>query len=367
MPYSSPAGSEVSQAFSPQAEEFKPELPFLPYREFRLPPRSHAELVKDASPDIDSSKYESERIEAKQQYSEPIYEESPFTVKETFQADEQRETISRRVAASMEALHHRPVPLPAERPSWLLWCILVVTFSVIAYHIHDYKVQSSAIGYCDTGTRTSQVVENLKARRLFVRECNRQNQTTLRPNTPAGGQNLTVCPLPPLLPIPEPESCTPCPEHATCSQYSISCDTGYLLHPNPLVFFMPTPPSASNVSFATASSLPELAWGLLSDSLNGLPGFGSIALPPRCLEDPNRRRLIGVLGRNIENALGKEHGKRVCAGGKVIQEHVKESDGGEAKKWGVELSELKILMRKKTFVRLYSSFRRSKLTCHHHR
>jgi len=103
----------------------------------------------------------------------------------------------------------------------------------------------------------------------------------------------------------------------------------------------------------------------LSDSLNGLPGFGSIALPPRCLEDPNRRRLIGVLGRNIENTLGKEHGKRVCAGGKAIQEHVKESDGGEAKKWGVELSELKILMRKKTFVRLYSSFRRSKLTCHH--
>ena len=323
--------------------------------------------MKDASPDIDSSKYESERIEAKQQYSEPIYEESPFTVKETSQADKQREAISRRVAASMEALHHRPVPLPAERPSWFLWCILVVTFSVIAYHAHDYKVQSSAIGYCDTGTRTSQVVEHLKARRLFVRECNRQNQTTLRPNTSAGGQNLTVCPLPPLLPIPEPESCTPCPEHATCSQYSIYCDTGYLLHPNPLVFFMPTPPSASNVSFATASSLPELVWGLLYDSLNGLPGFGSVALPPRCLEDPNRRRLIGVLGRNIENTLGKEYGRRVCAGGKVIQERVKESDGGEAKKWGVELSELKRLMRKKTFVRLDSSFRRSKLTCHYHR
>lgn len=367
MPYYSPTRSEVSQAFSPHAEEFKPELPLLPYREFRLPPRSLAELVKDASPDIDSSKYESERIEAKQQYSEPIYEESPFTVKETSQADKQREAISRRVAASMEALHHRPVPLPAERPSWFLWCILVVTFSVIAYHAHDYKVQSSAIGYCDTGTRTSQVVENLKARRLFVRECNRQNQTTLRPNTSAGGQNLTVCPLPPLLPIPEPESCTPCPEHATCSQYSIYCDTGYLLHPNPLVFFMPTPPSASNVSFATASSLPELVWGLLYDSLNGLPGFGSVALPPRCLEDPNRRRLIGVLGRNIENTLGKEYGRRVCAGGKVIQERVKESDGGEAKKWGVELSELKRLMRKKTFVRLDSSFRRSKLTCHYHR
>jgi len=127
---------------------------------------------------------------------------------------------------------------------------------------------------------------------------------------------------------------------------------------------MPTPPSVSNVSFATASSLSELTWGVLSDSLNGLPGFGSIALPPRCLEDPNRRRLIGALGRQIDTTLGKEHGGRVCAGGKGIQEHIKESDGGEAKKWGVELSELKETMRKKTSVRLYSSVQSSKLMCH---
>ena len=323
------------------------------------------EPVKDASPeDIGSSEREAERVKKMQQYGGPIYEESPFTVKEMSQADEQREAISRRVTASMEALNRHPMSLPAEQPSWLVRCIFVATFLVVAHYVHDYKVQSSAIGYCDTGTRTSQVLENLKARHLLVKECNRQNQTTLPPSTPVGGQDLVVCPLPPLLPIPQPESCTSCPEHATCSQFSVLCDTGYLLHPNPLVFFMPTPPSVSNVSFATASSLSELTWGVLSDSLNGLPGFGSIALPPRCLEDPNRRRLIGALGRQIDTTLGKEHGGRVCAGGKGIQEHIKESDGGEAKKWGVELSELKETMRKKTSVRLYSSIQSSKLMCH---
>lgn len=360
---------EISQANPPissQAAEFKPELPFLPHRDFHLPPRSPlVEPVKDASPeDIGSSERETERVKKMQQYSEPIYEESPFTVKETSQADEQREAISRRVTASMEALDRHPMSLPAEQPSWLVRCIFVATFLVVAHYVHDYKVQSSAIGYCDTGTRTSQVLENLKARHLLVKECNRQNQTTLPPSTPVGGQGLVVCPLPPLLPIPQPESCTSCPEHATCSQFSVLCDTGYLLHPNPLVFFMPTPPSVSNVSFATASSLSELTWGVLSDSLNGLPGFGSIALPPRCLEDPNRRRLIGALGRQIDTTLGKEHGGRVCAGGKGIQEHIKESDGGEAKQWGVELSELKETMRKKTSVRLYSSVQSSKLMCH---
>jgi hypothetical protein len=59
---------------------------------------------------------------------------------------------------------------------------------------------------------------------------------------------------------------------------------------------------------------------------------------------------IGKLGRSIEGFLGKERGRRVCVGGKAIQ-HVNDSDGGEAKKWGVELSKLKETMRKRTPVR----------------
>ncbi|KAF5358207.1 hypothetical protein D9756_001605 [Leucocoprinus leucothites] len=345
-PPSSPIQPKTSRprpSFSPQAAEFKPELPFLPTRGFHFSPRSPlVEPVKEASPEYTGSLEQGpDDDEETQQLTEPIQEELPsvdLEVEEVSRADEQREAISRRIAESVEALKHHPPPLPAEKPSWLIRFILASIFSVVAYHVRDYKIQSAAIGYCDAGTRTSRVVEEVKARHLLVRECNRENRTTLHSLDDAtGGQDLTACPLPPLLPIPQAESC-------------------YLLYPNSLVFFLPTPPTVANMSLTSASSPSELVWGTLSDSLNGLPGLGSIALPPRCLEDPNRKRLIGALGRDIEVRLGRERGRRICAGGKGLREHIKDSDGGEAKKWGVELSRLKETMRKRTSVKLLPAF-----------
>jgi hypothetical protein len=322
--------------------------------DFRFPPRFPlAEPVKEASQeDMDPFKQEAEEA---QQLVEPTQKRTPSVdaeAEERPQADEQREAISRRVAECVEAVRHHPAPLPAEQPSWLWRLIFIAIFSIIAYHVHGYKVQSAAIGFCDVGTRTSRAVEEAKARYLLLEECNRENRTTLHsPSAVTDWQDSTACPLPPLLPIPQPKYCTPCPDHASCSQFSVTCDTGYLLHPNPLVFFLPTPPSASNTSLATANTPSDFVWGVLSDTFNGLPGFGSVALPPRCLEDPNRKKTISVLGRAIEARLGKERGRRVCAGGKGAQEHVKDSDGGEAKKWGVEISKLKETMRKGTPVR----------------
>lgn len=311
--------------------------------------------MKEASQeDAGSLKQEVEEIGGTQQHVESIRDRTPTIdpeAEEKPQATEQREAVSRRVAQSVEALKLHPAPLPTERPSWLLRSLLAGIFSIIAYHIHDYKVHSATIGYCDSGTRTSRVVEEVKTLHILVKDCNHENRTTLHPPNAIDGQDLTPCPLPPLLPIPQPESCTPCPDHASCSHFGVTCDTGYLLHPNPLVFFLSTPPSISNMSLATATSLSEFVWGALSDTLNGLPGLGSVALPPRCLEDPNRKRLIGALGRDIEVRLGKERGRRVCAGGKGVQEDVTDTDGGDAKKWGVEISKLKDTMRKKTSVR----------------
>ncbi|KAJ3573973.1 hypothetical protein NP233_g2098 [Leucocoprinus birnbaumii] len=360
-------------SFSPQAAEFKPDLPFLPNRDFRLPPKSPlAKPVKEASPE-DTDVFEPEQEQGAQDHEdvresphfpEPIREESVSAEekklseeRELSQAEEQRKAISRRVAASVEEIRLHPASLPTEQPSWLMRFILVGICSIIAYYVHDYKVQSAAIGYCDAGTRTSRAVEEVKAHHLLVKECNRENRTSLYPlNDAASGQDPTACPLLPVLPIPPPESCTPCPEHAACSQFSVSCDTGHLLQPNPLLFFLPTPPSASNISLATASSSTEFIWGAVFDTLNGLPGLGSIALPPRCLEDPQRKARISALGREIEVRLGKERGRRVCAGGKNVQDHVKKSDGGEAKQWGIELSELKESLRKITPVKLLPAF-----------
>lgn len=315
--------------------------------------------MKEASQeDKDTLKQEdAEEVEETQLLVEPNREDASsveIEAEEEPQADENMVAISKRVKESVKALRNQPT-LPAEKPSWFMRFIFIGLCSVVAYHIHDYKVQSAAIGYCDAGSRTSQAVEEVKTRHFLARECNRENRTTLYPLSDATDrQDLIPCPFPPLIPLPQPESCTPCPEHASCSQFSVTCDTGYLPHPNALVFFLPSPPSSSNVSLFTASSPSERVWGVLHDTLNGLPGWGSVALPPRCLEDPNRKRHIGALGKAIEATLGKERGRRMCAGGKAMQQDIKESDGGEARKWGVELSMLKDTMRKKTSVRQFS-------------
>ncbi len=278
---------------------------------------------------------------------EPVLEEQQ--AEEEQQIEEQTKAISRRVAESVENLRNQPITT-AEKPSWLKRFIFICLFSAIAYQVHEYQVEAAAIGYCDAGTRTSRVLEEAKARHSLAKECVRQNRTTLYPpNDANGSQELTPCPLPPIIPLPQPETCTPCPEHASCSQFRVTCDTGYQIHPNPFVFFLPTPPASSDISFASASSPSEHLWAVLYNSLNGLPGFGSTALPPRCLEDPKRKLHIGALGKAIESTLGKERGRRICLGIKDLQ--VSNQDGGEAKEWGVELTKLKDIMRKKTSVR----------------
>ncbi|XP_006458160.1 hypothetical protein AGABI2DRAFT_199503 [Agaricus bisporus var. bisporus H97] len=252
--------------------------------------------------------------------------------------------VSNRVLKSMEVAKRFPTPsAPPGKSSWLLRLTFVTLFSIVAYYVRDYKKQSAAIGYCDTGSNTSHVVQELKVYHELARECNLENRTTLY--SPADQQDSTPCPLPPLLPVSKPESCTLCPDHAFCSQFSVTCEPGYLLHPHPLLFFLSTPPQSSNLSFAAASSPSEYIWGALHDCLNGLPGLGSVALPPRCLEDPKRKVHIGALGRAIEITLGRERGRRLCTG---VHQQVKESDGGEAREWGVELTKLEEVMRKKT-------------------
>jgi len=58
------------------------------------------------------------------------------------------------------------------------------------------------------------------------------------------------------------------------------------------------------------------------------------------VEDPKRKRHIGNLGKAIEVTLAKERGRRVCSGDRV-NASVAEDSPEEAKKWGIELSELK--------------------------
>lgn len=353
-PTSSPTGPKtISRSplspFSPPLAEFKPDLPFA-HRDLHFPspppalrsPRVSEYVNQEVASDVQEE--EEPNAECDNDNNRPVEEEGEEEEEDEVQDSREEIAVSNRVLKSMEVAKRFPTPsAPPGKPSWLLRLTFVTLFSIVAYYVRDYKKQSAAIGYCDTGSNTSHVVQELKVYHELARECNLENRTTLY--SPADQQDSTPCPLPPLLPVSKPESCTLCPDHAFCSQFSVTCEPGYLLHPHPLLFFLSTPPQSSNLSFAAASSPSEYIWGALHDCLNGLPGLGSVALPPRCLEDPKRKVHIGALGRAIEITLGRERGRRLCTG---VHQQVKESDGGEAREWGVELTKLEEVMRKKT-------------------
>jgi len=48
---------------------------------------------------------------------------------------------------------------------------------------------------------------------------------------------------------------------------------------------------------------------------NGVPGLGSVAFPPSCVPDNEKRKLVGGMARAIEGELAKERGRGVCEAG----------------------------------------------------
>lgn len=223
----------------------------------------------------------------------------------------------------------------------IIWLIILFT----GYSVFQYKLESSAIGFCDAGSNSSKALRELLAKRLAIDECVRE--TTAR-NSSAVEQGVIsdLCPLTPVVPLPHPKSCTPCPDHASCGQFNVICDSGYLIKPNILLSFIPVKSSSSELSTKHASYPAELFFQTVSVVTDGVPGFGSVGLPPRCVEDPQRRRNIGSLGKAIESSLAKEKGRRVCLGDNNDDKNSQE----DAMRWGVEVESLREVFRKKTTV-----------------
>ncbi|KAF6765171.1 Man1-Src1p-C-terminal domain-containing protein [Ephemerocybe angulata] len=237
--------------------------------------------------------------------------------------------------------------------------VAVLILLSFGYGVFNYKTESASIGFCDPGSNTNNALEALRSRRVATEVCNRENRTTLY--LPSLGSlssegEQTPCPLPPLVPLPHPDTCTPCPEHGTCTQFGVQCDNGYLRRPPALLGFLPAPPSSFNLSFSSSLSPSELVWTAISAGLNGLPGLGSIALPPRCVPDPKRQRNIGVLGKAMGSILAQERGRRLCVGGPNLDKEYNDAEGGEARKWGVEIEQLREMMKRKTSPRLKPTF-----------
>ena len=117
-----------------------------------------------------------------------------------------------------------------------------------------------------------------------------------------------------------------------------------------MLSFIPVKPSSTELSTKYAAYLAELFFQTVSAVTDGLPGFGSVGLPPRCVEDPQRRRNIGSLGKAIESILAKERGRRLCLRGNIDHANSQE----DAMRWGIEVENLRQVFKKKTAVRSFT-------------
>jgi hypothetical protein len=260
--------------------------------------------------------------------------------------------VSRRIAdggkvmgISEDILSPEPYRLP-----FLLQSLLSLVAVILLASVVNFKLESAQIGFCDTGQRTNAVLEAMTREWEAVEACNRENRTHIYPYAQVDsqesfvvGQEDMLCPPPPLIPFPHPRSCEPCPAHASCTPDTVTCDNGYILRSHPLLGFVPPISSrATTLEISSDLSPPEMLWKATSVLLDGLPGFGPVAFPPRCLQDPKRKRNIGVLGKAVEAMLGQERGRRLCAG---APPPVSDKDGGEARRWGLELEQLRNAMK----------------------
>jgi hypothetical protein len=225
-----------------------------------------------------------------------------------------------------------------------------VAIGLVSMLGYDFKIESSSIGFCDTGKDTNDALVAIRERRAATKECNFEHRPKLWADD---RENNPDCPLP----IFGTDSCAPCPRHSTCTQHTVACDTGYLIRPHPLLSFLSRPSTATSMSWSFPQQWEpdypvDYAWTTIGMAANGLPGFGPIAFPPRCVEDPKRKRHIGALGKAIEAFLSQERGRKLCAGISPKEVNVDGEDEGliEARTWGVSLDNLRGLLREKTAV-----------------
>ncbi|KAK7014895.1 inner nuclear membrane protein SRC1 [Favolaschia claudopus] len=322
LPSSSPLRPKDESTFSPPQSRFEPQLPSNVMRETRLlapkfnqpvfsPPSPPKQEINDSF-DVQETDFADDG--PTEDYGDEALEEEED--EEIDEADQHNTLISQRIAEGGGQLVRQPSEKLGAAGIFmrLLILLLAVASSGVAV---NYKMESAPIGYCALGSDTNPTLESLRARRSAVEACNAENLTLLPDGTP--------CP-PPALGLPQADSCTPCPTHATCNQLSIKgCDTGYLLHSHPLLFFLPPREEC------TPGSITEQVWRVVGDLTDGLPGLGSVGLPPRCVEDPKRKQRIGALGKAVERQLGEMRGRR---------DPFPENEGGEARQYGIDTDSL---------------------------
>ncbi|KAG9127161.1 inner nuclear membrane protein enriched at telomere/subtelomere region [Ceratobasidium sp. 392] len=235
-------------------------------------------------------------------------------------------------AASGKALVRRSdIRPPPIFPTWLS-TLIGLSLALFLTTVSNYRLESSSIGWCDTGRNTNSILIEHNAAREARYECAERlflNPTLDKVGLLESGTGAHVadkqevidgllggeCTPIPLIPLPRPSTCTPCPEHAVCSPpHGITCDPTYILKPHPL---------------AAVPGLRRFA--------SGLPGFGAVAFPPQCVEDDARKRKVTGVAKGMAGFLENIKGDRICAG---VNPAGKEIDGGVPRKFGIRVDEL---------------------------
>ncbi|KAI5123291.1 hypothetical protein M0805_009312 [Coniferiporia weirii] len=317
-PPDSPIRSSPAPVFSPPHLNFAPELPTnVTKPQSRLAAIKHeiqdeyiddvsgladvsAEIVLEEEEDDD---YELHEANDTREGSDEQEEEEPFV------EDEQTAQIAGQIASGVVRRQPRPVS-GSSTSIWQRIFMAIIVF-VLSGLAGQYKLESAPMGFCDAGSQTNSALTFIRKKRQEIEGCHAQS---------TGSDSPDACPPLPLVPLPQPDNCTPCPAHASCSRFSVRCDEGYILSPHPLSFI----PYVSSLA-------------------DGLPGLGPVAFPPKCVNDELRKKNIGALGKKIDSALAEVRGKRHCAG----IDTTKPIDGGEARYWGHRADELQDVLKKK--------------------
>ncbi|KAH8117468.1 Man1-Src1p-C-terminal domain-containing protein [Phellopilus nigrolimitatus] len=313
-PPESPTRSPSSPVFSPPHAKFNPNLPSIVTQS-----KSRLAAIKNEIEDsyIDdnsgladvSAEIVLEEEDSEEEHDD-VDQEQEFDEDESILEDAQTAEVAQRISDG-GAVIRKPLTHVSSRSTPLWQRVLVALFVLVLSGLAgQYKLESAPIGYCDTGSHTNDVLMDIREKRQEIEGCHAQFTE---------GGNIDKCVPLPLIPLPRPDACTPCPAHAICSRYSARCEDGYIMHPHLL----------ANIPYS-------------SNLADGLPGLGPIAFPPKCVDDELRKKNINVLGKKMDAALAEIRGERICAG---IDTQVP-VDGGEARRWGYRIDELLDLMKK---------------------
>lgn len=281
-----------------------------------------------------SSEPDRPQVESEIDLVEETEDESRDALEQANELTEYNNAVSEKIAdvsSGGKTVTRRRAGRPSQTSSTVSQFFLVLLAVVALTGVGMYKVESVALGYCEADSDTNALLQDLRAQREATRACNAK----LIADGPDPGSEEphsrlvdgVICPFEPILPIFQPDACTPCPKRATCGRSKVTCNGAFILQPHPVVKIIPG---------------AERIFG-------GLPGFGSVAFPPQCVEDRRWLQQVGVMEKVLEGWLAKAKGDKICKG---LAKST--SDGGDAKAWGVPEGHLRGIAKNGLKVRVIS-------------